>query len=302
MNETSPRRHSEAPPVQLITQALTKLLSLQPHLDRVQCAVHLALPEGELVGAQAKRVGNTWLWRGQCVDVTDPAEDPAEFALRIVAAGSRLTDTWLWPTGDPVTWLRFTHSGTRILAWGSRALFNGPRVTFTATVTAADRLLLARKILAREITSPAVVDATADTLFISGGPGWVHVSSSQDASAEPEPADTSDADSERENLIETRLSVAELLREVSGAALAEVVETSDPTRFEVRVRVGQHMLHVEVHYDGATLRVGTSPVPYTDDRTTTNISTPHGWELAGEDAHGRAVVERCGVLALVRPG
>ena len=297
MNETSPRRHSEAPPVHLITQALTTLLSWQPHLDRVQCAVHLALPEGELVGAQAKRVGDSWLWRGQCVEMTDPTEDPAEFALRVVEAGSRLTDTWLWPTGDPVTWLRFTHSGTRILAWGSRALFNGPRITFTATVTVADRLLLARKILAREITSPAVVDATADTLFISGGPGWVHVSSSQDAAAESEPADASDADSERENLIETRLGVAELLREVSGAALAEVIEGSDPTSFEVRVRVGQYILHVEVHYDGTTLRVGTSPV----GRPMTNISTPHGWELAGEDAQGRAVVERCGVIAVMSP-
>jgi hypothetical protein len=146
------------------------------------------------------------------------------------------------------------------------------------------------QILDKEITSPAVTTGTNATLFISGGPGWIHVSSSHD----PATSLSGDTDTQHD-LTQTKVRAAELLREVSGSPLAEVVDGPDPARFEVRVRVEGHTLHLDVHFELNALQMGTPPVaPLTGAGT-----APHGWDLIGTDEFGRTVACKQGVLVRV---
>lgn len=256
------------------------------------CAALLAaaLPDGELIGVHAHAVDGELRWRGFTVEATGAAA-----VGELLYNGAAPADTWTWPTGDaPQRWVRVVRSGTRDVAWGSRAILGGPRVTFDPALTETQRDAVLDHIAANDGDGDpfAVLDTPDGAVLCAGTPTWCHATT-DDAAAQSFTwaSDTPDRAA-------VRFAAAELVRRVAAAPVAGVVEGEDPDRFDVHATTadGAHLrVPVQVRADGGTAlgATVTGPAP-------TEAIAPQGWTVAGVAVDGSWVVTRGGICAQLR--
>lgn len=285
------RIHHSPPDLDVLNEAADTLRRSGYRSEIGAALLAAALPDGQLIGVHAHSVDGELRWRGVTVDGTGPADVAA-----LLADGAAPSDTWTWPTGhEPQRWVRHITSGTRVVAWGSRSILGGPRVTFECSLTDPQRDAVLDHVAAGtragNLEQFAVLDTPDGAVLCSGSTQWCHATHAADGPDVP-------ADERSPDPTEVRFAAAELVRGVAGAAVAGVVEGEDPNRFEVHVTTGDgaHLcVPVQVRGDGTTA-VGATVIGIAPPEGI----APDGWELAGVGEDHSWVVTRGGICAQVR--
>lgn len=151
-------------------------------------ALHLALPEGEVLGIALALSRRSCHYRGITIDMVS---DPAEAAAAVAAAGHRDGDSYLDLTGPAVRWCKLVRSGTRRILFGSDTLFAAPLIALETGVDDDAAFTALDAYLEGQLPSaPAVLDtAEGPVLVDSVGGSWVlrspHAIAPRAAAGEP---------------------------------------------------------------------------------------------------------------------